>query len=423
MYNQSGTPAVGATESMTKLAINGGPKAASDLEIPRWPQCTEKSKEYVMDSLESEKWCRIIDGADWVDRFEEEFADLHDAEHAIAVSNGTVAIELALRASGLQPGDEVLVPAYTFIATASAVACMGGVPKFVDVDPDTFNIDPESVRENITEDTVGIVGVHFGGYPMDMDELLPIVEEHGLFFIEDAAHAQGSAWRGQKVGTFGDFGTFSFQQSKSVAGGEGGIVVTDDEVLAEEASLVHNIGRPVGAGYKHTMLSSNYRLPELQGALLSAQLEKLPAENERRQENEARLVDELETIEGIHTLREDDRITDRGYCVYNFRYDAEAFGGPSRDRFLEALRAEGVPASSGYGLPLYKQPAFSRAQLGSMVPPGTDIPVNRHLHLPGVEEIMETNIRLSHTALLAEDESILSIPRAIEKIKRNVGEL
>lgn len=408
---------------MSKLAINGGPKAASDLEIPRWPQCTEQSKANVMDSLESEKWCRIIDGADWVDRFEAEFADLHDAEHAIAVSNGTVAIELALRASGLKPGDEVLVPAYTFIATASAVACMGGVPKFVDVDPDTFNIDPESVRENITDKTVGIVGVHFGGYPMDMDELLPIVEEHGLFLIEDAAHAQGSAWRGQKVGTFGDFGTFSFQQSKSVAGGEGGIVVTNDEVLAEEASLIHNIGRPVGAGYKHTMLSSNYRLPELQGALLSAQLEKLPAENERRQENEARLIEELETIEGIHTLREDDRITDRGYCVYNFRYDAEAFGGPSRDRFLEALRAEGVPASSGYGLPLYKQPAFSREQLGAMVPPGTDIPVNRHLHLAGVEEIMQTNIRLSHTALLAEGESILAIPRAIRKVKRNADDL
>ncbi|WP_255171471.1 DegT/DnrJ/EryC1/StrS family aminotransferase [Natrononativus amylolyticus] len=408
---------------MTDLAINGGPEAAADLEIPRWPQCTETSKEYVLDSLESEKWCRIIDGADWVDRFEEEFAEFHDAEHAIAVSNGTVAIELALRACGVKPGDEVLVPAYTFIASASAIACMGAVPKFVDVDPDTFNLDPESVREEITADTVGIVGVHFGGYPMDMDELLPIVEEHELFLIEDAAHAQGSAWRGERVGTFGDFGTFSFQQSKALPAGEGGIVVTDDDVLAEEARLVHNIGRAVGAGYKHTMLASNYRLPELQGALLCAQLEKLPEENERRQRNEELLVSELETIDGIHTLRADDRITDRGYCVYNFRYDAEAFGGLSRDRFLEALTAEGVPASSGYGLPLYKQPAFSREQLGALVPPGTDIPVNRHRHLPGVEKIMRTNVRLSHTALLAEDDTVLAIPRAIRKIQENVDEL
>ncbi|WP_252699888.1 DegT/DnrJ/EryC1/StrS family aminotransferase [Natronosalvus vescus] len=408
---------------MTRLALNGGPEAAAGLDIPRWPQCTDTSKEYVLDALESEKWCRIIDGADWVDRFESEFADYHDAEHAIAVSNGTVAIELALRASGLQPGDEVLVPAYTFIATASAVACMGGVPKFVDVDPNTFNIDPESVRENVTDRTVGIVGVHFGGYPMDMDELLPIVEEHGLFLIEDSAHAQGSEWRGQRVGTFGDFGTFSFQQSKSLPAGEGGIVVTDDDVLAEEASLVHNIGRPVGAGYKHTMLASNYRLPELQGALLCSQLEKLPDENRRRQENEERLVSELDVIDGIHTLRRDDRITNRGYCVYNFRYDADAFDGLSRDRFLEALRAEGVPASPGYGLPLYKQPAFSREQLGTLVPPDTEIPVNRHLHLPGVEEIMETNVRLSHTALLAEGETINAIPRAIRKIQENVDQL
>lgn len=408
---------------MTELAINGGPEAAADLEIPRWPQCTETSKEYVLDSLESEKWCRILDDADWVDRFEAEFADYHGAEHAVAVSNGTVAIELALRACGLKPGDEVLVPAYTFIATASAVACMGGVPKFVDVDPETFNVDPDSVRENVTDRTVGLVGVHFGGYPMDVDELLPIVEEHDLFFVEDAAHAQGSAWRGERVGTFGDFGTFSFQQSKALPAGEGGVVVTDDDVFAEEARLVHNIGRAVGAGYKHSILASNYRLSELQGALLCAQLEKLPDENERRQRNEERLVSELEEIEGIHTLRDDDRITDRGYCVYNFRYDAEAIGGPSRDRFLEALRAEGIPASAGYKLPLYRQPAFSREQLGALVPPGTEIPVNRHLSLPGVEEIMRTNVRLSHTALLAEDDTIRAIPRAIRKIRNNVDEL
>ena len=296
---------------------------------------------------------------------------------------------------------------------------MGGVPKFVDVDPETFNVDPESVRESISDRTVGMVGVHFGGYPMDMDELVPIVEENGLFLIEDAAHAQGSEWRGQKVGTFGDFGTFSFQQSKSLPAGEGGIVVTNDDVLAEEAALVHNIGRPVGAGYKHTIPASNYRLPELQGALLCAQLEKFPEENERRQENEDRLVSELETIDGIHTLREDSRVTNRGYCVYNFRYDSAAFDGLSRDRFLEALRAEGVPASSGYGMALYKQPAFSREQLGALVPPGADLPVVRHLHLPGVEEIVETNVRLSHTALLAENETIRTIPRAIRKIQEH----
>ena len=409
---------------MTRLAIDGGPKEADDLEIPRWPQCTEKSREYVLDSLESEQWCRITDDAAWVDRFEEEFAEFHDAEHAIAVSNGTVAIELALRAAGMKPGDEVLVPAYTFIATASAVACMGGVPRFVDVDPETYNVDPESIREHITDRTVGIVGVHFGGYPMDMDELMAIVEEHNLFLIEDSAHAQGSEWRGQKVGTFGEFGTFSFQQSKSLPAGEGGIVVTDDEFLAEQASLVHNIGRAVGApGYRHYILSSNYRLPELQGALLCAQLEKLPGENERRQRNERLLVDGLEGIEGIHTNRKDDRITARGYCLFNFRYDSEAFDGLSRDRFLEALQAEGVPAGSGYGMPLYRQPGFSREQLGTLVPPGTDLPVNRTLHLPGVEEIMETNVAMSHTALLAEDDTIRAIPRAIRKIQENVDDL
>ncbi|WP_224270994.1 DegT/DnrJ/EryC1/StrS family aminotransferase [Haloprofundus salinisoli] len=409
---------------MAKLALNGGSMAAADLEIPRWPQCTEQSRENVLDALESERWCRVTDGANWVDRFEAEFAEYHDAEHAIAVSNGTTAIELSLRACGLKPGDEVLVPAYTFIATASAVACMGGVPRFVDVDPETYNMDPESVRENITDRTVGLVGVHFAGYPMDMDELTAIADEHGLFLIEDSAHAQGSEWRGQKVGTFGEFGTFSFQQSKSLPAGEGGIVVTDDELLAEEARQVHNIGRAVGEpGYKHYMLSSNYRLSEFQGALLSAQLEKLPEENERRRRNEKVLISALSDIDGISTKPEDDRITARGYCIFNFRYDEEAFGGVSRDRFIEALNAEGVPARTGYELPLYKQPAFSREQLSALVPPGTDLPVYRHMHLPGVEEVRRTNVTLSHNVLLAGEDGVRTIARAVDKIHEHADEL
>ncbi|WP_255171413.1 DegT/DnrJ/EryC1/StrS family aminotransferase [Natrononativus amylolyticus] len=405
---------------MGKLAITGGPRAAEALSVPEWPQPTDTCREYLLEAFESADWCR----GPWIERLEREFAEFHDAEHAIAVANGTVAIELALRAVGVEPGDEVLVPSYSFIASASAVPAVGAVPRFVDTDPATYNVDPESVREAITEDTVGLVGVHFAGYPMDMDELLPIVEEHDLFLIEDAAHAQGSEWRGEKVGTFGDFGTFSFQETKSLPSGEGGIVITDDDVLAERASTMQNIGRAQGeTGYRHYHLSSNSRMSAFQAAVAIGQLEKLPEENEIREANEAILLEAFADIDGIETKPRDDRITARGYCVENVRYDPEGFGGLPRDRFIEALRAEGVPVYDGYEVPIYRQPAFFRDQVRRLLPPGIEVPDYRNLHLPGAEELCARNVSYSHPLLLADEPDIRTIPEAVRKVQTNVGEL
>ncbi|WP_137287651.1 DegT/DnrJ/EryC1/StrS family aminotransferase [Halorussus salinisoli] len=408
---------------MAELALRGGPEAASTLDVPEWPQHTVESIENVVDCLESNAWCRVSEDAKWVDQFEDRYAEYHDADHAIAVANGTVAIELALKMCDVRPGDEVLVPPYTFIATASAVTSVGAVPRFVDVDPKTYNVDPESVAERVTDDTVGLVGVHFAGYPMDFDELLPVVDEHDLFLIEDAAHAQGTEWNGEKVGTVGDVGTFSFQESKALPGGEGGIVVTDDDVRAEQGHLLHNIGRQGGEAYRHYALSSNKRLSEVQGALLCAQLEKLTEENERRRRNHDRLVKGLSAIDGIETKPADDRITARGFCLFNFRYREAAFDGLSKERFIEALNAEGVPVSEGYGRPLYRQPAFSREHVESHVPRSVDVPAYNNLSLPGVQEVTRTNVTLPHEVLLADSDGIDAIPRAIEKIKDQVDRL
>ncbi|WP_114578732.1 DegT/DnrJ/EryC1/StrS aminotransferase family protein [Saliphagus sp. LR7] len=408
---------------MSELAIHGGSKAAANLTVPEWPRLTDASRQYVEESLESGRWCRTTtDGDGFCDRLETAFADYHDAEHAIAVANGTVAIELALRAVGVEPGDEVIVPSYSFIASAGAVPAVGAIPRFVDTDPETYNIDFDHLEEIITDRTVGVVGVHFAGYPMDMDRLLPIIEDEDLFLIEDAAHAQGSAWRGEKVGTFGDFGTFSFQETKSLPSGEGGIVTTDDPVLADRARTMANIGRRRSeTGYYFYHLASNCRLSEMSAALAFGQLEKLDEENRRRERNEELLVEELRSIEGIHTKPRDDRITSRGYCVENFRYDARAFDGLSRDRFLEALRAEGVPVSDGYEMPLYRQPAFFRTEVGRLLPPGTDLPDYPNHHLPGAEEVCETNVTYSHRLLLAEEPGIRSVAAAIRKIQENAG--
>ena len=408
---------------MNELAIHGGPAAAEQLDVPEWPWLNEASEQYVQEALDSGDWCRN-GGGEFCDRLEAEFAAYHDAEHAVAVSNGTVAIELALLACGVEPGDEVIVPSYSFIASASAVPSVGAVPRFVDTDPETYNVDLDHLETVITDRTVGVIGVHFAGYPMDMDRLVPLVEEHDLFLIEDAAHAQGTEWRGEKVGTFGDFGTFSFQETKSLPSGEGGIVVTDDDVLAERARVLHNIGREQGTtGYRHYRMGTNYRLSEIQAALALGQLEKLDEENRVRERNEQLLLDELQSIPGIETKTRDDRITARGYCLENFRYDADAFDGLSRDRFIEALVAEGVPVSDGYEMPLYRQPAFFRNEIGRLLPDGTTIPDYRNRHLPGVEEICRTNVSYSHTVLLAEEECVRSIPTAIRKIQNNTDEL
>lgn len=406
---------------MSKLALDGGPKVVSDLDVPDWPQCTDRSRENVLDALEAEAWCRNLADDSWVGRFEDEFADYHDAEHAVACANGTVAIELALRMLDVQPGDEVLVPPYTFIATASAVAMLGAVPKFADVDPRTYNVDAEAVRDTVTEDTVGIVGVHVAGYPMDMDALLDVCEEEDLFLVEDAAHAQGTEWRDTKVGTIGDVGTFSFQATKALSGGEGGIVVTDDDVLADRARLIHNIGRQGGKVYKHYELASNWRMTEFQGALLSAQLEDLPAQNAQRNEMEAVLREEIADIPGVSCKPEDDRVTSRGYCLFDFKLDLDEFGGASRDEVLEALSAEGVPAAPGYPRPMYEQPTFARNKVAAMVPDDADVPAYRSLHLPGVEEVCRTNVSFSHTVLLAEEDGMRSIAAAFRKVQAAMG--
>jgi dTDP-4-amino-4,6-dideoxygalactose transaminase len=408
---------------MSELALQGGPQAAEALDIPDWPQCTEQSKENVLDALESESWCSSYSGAEWVDRFEEQFGEYHAAENAIAVANGTIAIEVALRMLDVQPGDEVLVPPYTFIATASAVTSVGAVPRFVDVDPVTYNVDAASVAEQVTDRTVGMVGVHIAGYPMDFDELLPVVREHDLFLIEDAAHAQGTEWKGEKVGTIGDVGTFSFQETKALSGGEGGMVITDDTVLAERGELLRNIGRVSGKTYRHYELASNCRMTEFQGALLCAQLEKLPRENERRMQSEEVLRNELEDIDGITPKPRDDRITNRGYCLFDLQYDSAAFDGLPRETFLEAVSAEGVPASTGYAMPMYRQPTFARETVGALVPANADVPAYRSLHLPGVEEVTQTNVSLTHQVLLADERGIRSIADAIRKISANTDEL
>ena len=336
---------------MPKLALRGGEPMAKNVKIPEWPGYDEQDKKALLDVLERRKWCRLYKGS-VTEKFEEAFAQFQEAKYGIAVANGTVALELALKTIGIGEEDEVLVPACTFIATASAVSEVGAVPIFVDVDSETYQIDPTEIEKNITRWTKGVIVVHYGGYPADLDAILPLVKKHDLFLIEDCAHAHGTEWKGKKIGARGNMGCFSFQESKSLTSGEGGIVLTNEQDLVEKAGLIHNIGRVVGRpGYEHYILSSNYRLSEFQAALLLAGMPRLKEQTNHKDRTGKFLVKGLAEIEGIEPLKQDSRITKRGYYCFILRYDKTKFDGVSRDRFLEALRAEGVPQKKGMKFP------------------------------------------------------------------------
>jgi dTDP-4-amino-4,6-dideoxygalactose transaminase len=413
---------------MSELAITGGPAAAADLDdrAGAWPRGSDTQAEAaLLDVLRSGRWGRLHRDSH-AERFERAFAAYQDARHGVAVANGTVSLQLILRALDVGIGDEVIVPALTFIATASAVAEVGAVPIFADVDAETLTIDPESVAAAITPRTRAIIGVHYGGMPIDFDRLLPLASQHGLHLIEDAAHAQGSAWRGRPVGAIGAFGSFSFQESKALPSGEGGIILTNDDALAERARLLHNIGRRTDRpGYLHYALASNYRLSELQAALLLTQFARLPEEVEAR-DAFGRLLDAGLAETGVLLpQRRDERVTRRGYYFAIYRYQQDALDGIPRDAFLTALRAEGVPASLAYGMPVYRYAAFSPEALRSSPLRGLEhVPAYHQLHLPVTERISrQEQVTIPHQILLAGPEGARQIVDAVTKIAERRDDL
>ena len=347
------------TLKSSELAINGGTPVRTT-PFPTWPVWDDSDVQALTDTLRSGRW-GIGGGA--VEEFEKTFAAFQHAKYCACVVNGTAAIEVALRAVGIEAGDEVIVPPYTFIATASACLMVNTVPVFVDIEPDTYNLDPTKIEAAITDRTRAIIAVHIAGCPADMDGIVAVAKKHNLKVIEDCAQAHGAEWRGRRVGAIGDIGTFSFQSSKNLNSGEGGACVTDDDEIFQRCWSLHNVGRvPSGKWYQHPVLGWNYRMTQFQGALLLNQLQRVPAQMERRTANAAYLTQRLNQIPGISPMRVDERVTRHAYHLYMFRYDAAAFGGLPRDEFIKAMNAEGITCSSGY-VPLYREQAFRNADV------------------------------------------------------------
>ncbi len=364
---------------MAKLAINGGEKVRT-APWPSWPIWDECEINAVTDVIRSGQWGRLAETSRCRE-FEEAFAAYQDAKYGIAVTNGTVALEIALCAAGVDVGDEVIVPSYTFVASATCVLANKAVPVFVDVDVETQNLYPEVVEAAITPRTKAIVPVHFAGRACDMERLLAIAEKHKLVIVEDACHSWGAMWNDRKLGAVGDCGGVSFQASKHITAGEGGIILTNDEELAARAFSLHHIGRiPNRPFYEHHNAGWNARMNELSAAVLLCQLARLDDQTQRRHENGLYLDDKLSGIDGVTPLRRDPYMTRISRHVYAVNYD-EAVVGVPRSRFMEAVTAEGIGVSGGYPHPLYKNPLFAEKRFGR-ISEMVEYPDYAGMHLP-----------------------------------------
>jgi len=329
-------------KSDERPALLGGTPLV-DAPWPKWPIWNKEADEpIVLEALRSGVWSR----AEKVALFEKKWAALIGAKRALTTVNGTNALITAVAQSDIGGGDEVILPPYTFIATLTSILAAGAMPVFADVNPDTFLIDPEAIKKKITSRTKAILPVHICGLPADMGSIMQIAKQHDLVVIEDACQAWLAEINNKKVGTFGHAGCYSFQNSKNLPIGEGGAIVSDDDVFMDRCVSFHNLGLPFGTASARP--GSKLRLTEYQAAIGMAQMERLLPQTETRNENANYLRQQMKTIKGIipHTLNAG--VTKAAYHLFPFRYDKRHFADLSKGQFIKALQAEGIPCSGGY---------------------------------------------------------------------------
>ena len=311
-----------------------------------------------------------------VARFEEEFASYIGVEHAVATSSGTAALDVALKAIGIGEGDEVIVPSFTFIASANSILFQGARPVFVDVDRTTFNIDPDDLLEKITPKTKAVIGVHLFGHPFDLKAIGEICDDHNLYLIEDAAQAHGAEYNGKRVGGFGTIGCFSFYATKNMTTGEGGMITTDDDELAGRCRLIRSHGER--EKYNHTILGYNLRMTDIQAAIGIIQLRKLEEFNRKRIKNAEYLNRHLR-MEGLITPHKKGEVK---HVYHQYVIKLEDDFPMSRDAFCEYLRSNGVGCAVHYPIPIYEQPLYQQLGYGEQRCPVASALARKVLSLP-----------------------------------------
>jgi dTDP-4-amino-4,6-dideoxygalactose transaminase len=398
---------------MPPLALLGGPPVRTK-PFTAWPIFGDAEEQRLLRTLRSGHWGRL-NGTE-VAEFERRFAAMHGCRHGIAVANGTVALRIALLAAGIRANDEVIVPPYTFVSTASAVVEANAIPVFADIDLETFNLDPAAVAAAITPRTRAIIPVHFAGQPADMEAILTLARARALIVIEDAAHAHGAKYGDRPAGSLGNMAAFSFQSSKNLTAGEGGIATTDDDALAESYRSIQNCGRiPGGVWYEHHVISGNYRLGEFQGAILNCQLDRLEEQTQKRDGNGQYLASRLGALPGLYPQARPAQCTRHSYHLFMMRVDADRFGAP-RELVLKALQAEGIPCSAGYGFSLPRQPLFKNRAFGPFLPDASPRLDYLEARCPNSDLVCQQCIWLGQSLFLGSRDDIDDIARAFEKV-------
>ncbi len=388
---------------MEKLAINGGSPLIKN-SFPSWPIWDEKDILSVQEAITSGEW-EWRGGTKCVD-FAEKFAEMQHVRYALPVANGSVALELALEGLNIGNGDEVIVPDYTFMATAAAPVRRGAKMVLVDIDPETFCMNPDLVEKAITGNTKAIIPVHFGGHPCDMDRIMELAKHHDIHVVEDCAHAHGAIWNDTYVGNFGDISTFSFQASKTLNCGEGGAIVSNNKDLFSRCRSFHDAGRTMDKSvYNHYLSGTNYRTNELQGALLLSQLEKFENQCQKRHDNGMFLTELLSDIEGVRPQKVDSRVLRHGFYLFTFILEADI----PREAFKKALTAEGVNTQLEYTT-MHSLDFVRESGMNSGDFPNSDF-------------LSKRSIWLRHESLLAERDQISLIAKAIEKVLDNRDQL
>jgi dTDP-4-amino-4,6-dideoxygalactose transaminase len=357
------------------------------MNIPSWPQADEREAELLRMVLESPQWGGFHP---FIEEFEQSFAAYQQSAYGISAFNGTVTLELAMTVLGIGPGDEVIVPAISFVSSATAVSRVGAVPVFADIEPGSFNLDPQRVREAITPNTKAVMAVHLGGAMCDVAALGQICADRGLIFLEDAAHAHGAEWSGRRAGTFGAAGSFSFQNGKVLSCGEGGMLVTSDADFAGRARSIANCGRAPGRSfYEHYRIGTNFRMSAFQAAVLLAQFERLPDQIAIRTANTKLLKRLLADVPEIGWQEQPADVTQNPYYLLIGRVK----GGVPRDVFCQTISSAGVPCTPFYPHTLYENPAYRNAAC-------------RVMSCPVAQDRIHDAFWLPHRVLLADEQTI-----------------
>jgi L-glutamine:2-deoxy-scyllo-inosose/3-amino-2,3-dideoxy-scyllo-inosose aminotransferase len=413
---------------MSELAILGGPKTRRE-PYPQWPVWDQRDIDAVTEVIKSGRWGGYPYPGPKTAELSKKFAEMQGGGFAVPMANGTVTMEVALRTANIGWGDEVIVPAYTFQATASAPMAAGAIPVIVDIDPDNYCLDPKAAERAITPKTRAIIPVHLGSNMADMDAILELAEKYDLIVIEDCAHAHGAKWNGHGAGTLGHFGSFSLQSSKTLTTGEGGILLCRTAELAAKAASIIDCGRPhaLGGGPEDSTMEyqvgGNFRLSEIAAALALVGIERFPAQAKERETMADYMDESLSEIPGLRVLKRDPRHTTRSFYRYIVAIDPKEFG-MEHDLFVGALDAEGIECWTGYeamhNYTLF-QPQKSKLAVPNAFPEYFDF---KNMDLPEAERACEHEaVWLDESIFRAGARGVDDAVMAIKKIQENAREL